>query len=197
MQKGRRESSTVKGMTSHALLDSHVEQAILVVRGQRVMLDSTLAGLYGVQTGALVQALKRNSERFPDDFCFQLEPDEVENLISQSVISSSGHGGRRSAPYVFTEQGVAMLSSVLRSARAIAVNVEIMRAFVRLREELAANKELAQRFAELEARIDKRLAHQDEAIVDILKAIRALMNPSQRGKRSIGFVTDQVKGKPG
>lgn len=166
-----------------------IANAILIVRGHRVMVDVDLAGLYGVPTKVLLQAVRRNAERFPEDFMFELEPGEWEVLRSQIVTSKEGRGGRRYAPYVFTEQGVAMLSSVLRSPRAIAVNVEIMRAFVRLREVLAANKELAKQFAALEARIDRRLADQDQAIVEILQAIRKLMAPHSPGpKRKIGFV---------
>src|SRR5687767_8825910 len=112
-------------------------QRICVVRGHRVMLDADLAELYGVPTKVLLQAVRRNGERFPEDFRFQLEPDESEALRSQFVTSKkTGRGGRRYAPFVFTEQGVAMLSSVLRSPRAIAINIEIMRAFVKLREVL-------------------------------------------------------------
>lgn len=107
---------------------TNIATRIAQVRGQRVMLDADLAELYGVETRALVQAVKRNVERFPDDFCFQLEPDETERLRSQTVISKAGRGGRRTAPYALTEQGVSMLSSVLRSPRAIAINIEIMRA---------------------------------------------------------------------
>jgi hypothetical protein len=142
-----------------------------------------------VPTKALLQAVRRNAERFPEDFMFELEAEEWEGLRSQIVTSNVGRGGRRYAPFVFTEQGVAMLSSVLRTPRAIAVNIEIMRAFVRLREVLAANKELAKQFAALEARIDRRLADQDQAIVEILHAIRELMNPpANAAKRKIGFV---------
>ncbi len=129
------------------------------------MLDADLADLYGVPTKVLLQAVRRNAERFPEDFLFQLSNQELRDLRSQFVTSS--WGGRRTAPYVFTEQGVAMLSAVLRSPRAIAVNIEIMRAFVRLREVLATNKALARQFAALEARIDRRLADQDQAIVEI------------------------------
>jgi len=140
----------------------------------------------------LLQAVKRNSERFPADFMFQLTEQEFARLRSQNVTSnaSPGRGGRRYAPFAFTEQGVAMLSSVLRSARAIAVNVEIMRAFVRLREMIGTNKELACKLGELEARIEKRLTKHDQAIADILEAIRELMRPPPlpRG-RTIGFVT--------
>ncbi len=166
-----------------------IANAILIVRGHRVMVDVDLAVLYGVPTRVLLQAVRRNAERFPEDFMFELGPEEWAVLRSQIVTSKEGRGGRRYAPYAFTEQGVAMLSSVLRSPRAIAVNVEIMRAFVRLREVLAANKELAKQFAALEARIDKRLADQDQAIVEILRAIRELMSPPSSGpKRKIGFV---------
>jgi hypothetical protein len=160
---------------------------ILVVRGCRVMLDADLAVLYGVPTKALLQAVRRNAERFPEDFMFELSGQELRDLRSQSVTSS--WGGRRTTPCAFTEQGVAMLSSVLRTPRAIAVNIEVMRAFVRLREMFAANVELAKRLDELEARIDKRLADQDQAIVEILQAIRRLMSPPASGpKRKIGFM---------
>lgn len=162
---------------------------IHLVRGHRVMLDADLAALYGVQTKVFVQAVKRNLARFPEDFMFQLSDEEWDVLRSQSVTSNLGRGGRRYAPYGFTEQGVAMLSSVLGSDRAIAVNIEIMRAFVRLRDLLASNKELAQRFADLERRLERKLAVHDQAIADILDAIRQLMNPPEPPKRPIGFVT--------
>ena len=168
-------------------------QHICLVRGHRVMLDSILADLYGVETRVLIQAVKRNRERFPQDFCFQVEPHEAQVLKSQIVRSSRGHGGRRTSPFAFTEQGVAMLSSVLRSGPAIALNIEIMRAFVRLREVLAANKELARQFTALEARIDKRLADQDLAIADIMRAIRTLISPDRPTKPPIGFVRDEVE----
>ena len=122
-------------------MQPHIARHILSLRDQRVMLDAELAALYGVETKVLVQAIKRNIERFPADFMFQLSAEEFANLRSQFVTSSSGYGGRRYAPYAFTEQGVAMLSSVLNSPRAIAVNIEIMRAFVRLRGLLAAIKD--------------------------------------------------------
>jgi hypothetical protein len=162
----------------------------LVLRGHKVLLDADLAALYGVETRVLAQAVKRNLERFPDDFMFQLDADEREALRSQSVISNTpGRGGRRYATYEFTEQGVAMLSSVLNSPRAIAVNIEIMRAFVRLREMIASNKELAMRLDELEARIERKLCTHDQAIAGILDAIRALMHsPEPTKKRRNGFV---------
>ena len=154
-----------------------IEQAILVIRGQRVMLSLDLAALYDVEPGALVQAVKRNAERFPDDFVFQLTPDEHRILKSQSVISS--WGGRRHPPYAFTEQGVAMLSSVLRSKRAVQVNVEIIRAFVRLRRILAENAGLAQRLDDLEKKYDIQF----KVVFD---AIRKLMQPPEPKRRRIG-----------
>ncbi len=168
----------------------HISRSILVLRGHKVLLDEELAALYGVTTSALVQAVKRNIGRFPPDFMFQLTAAERDVLRSQSVISTPSRGGRRYMPYVFTEQGVAMLSSVLGSERAIAVNIEIMRAFVRMRELLASNKQLAHRIDELEARIEKKLATHDEAIAAILSAIRQLMSPPAPKRRPIGFTAD-------
>src|SRR4030066_1592436 len=124
-----------------------IERKIYLIRGQKVMLDNDLAKLYKVETRTLIQAVKRNTERFPPDFMFQLTNQEVISLRSQFVISKTGRGGRRYLPYVFTEQGVAMLSSVLNSERAILVNIAIMRAFVKLREILSVNKELAHKLA--------------------------------------------------
>ena len=141
-------------MTAASIPSERIERAILVLRGHRVILDCDLAALYGVPTKVLLQALKRNPERFPADFMFQMKKQEVAILRSQFVTSS--WGGRRYMPYVFTEQGVAMLSSVLNSPRAIAVNIEIMRAFVRLRFILASNKQLARRLDALEAKTDAR-----------------------------------------
>jgi len=154
------------------------EQSILVFRGHKVLLDEDLAVLYGVATKVLLQAIKRNIGRFPEDFMFQLTAAEWAVLRSQSVTSKLQHGGRRYTPYVFTEQGVAMLSSVLNSERAITINIEIMRAFVKLRDLLSSNRELARRFAQLETRLDKKLTEHDEAIAAILSAIRQLMGKS-------------------
>jgi hypothetical protein len=156
-----------------------IEQSILWIRYHRVMLDADLAALYGVETGQLVRAVKRNISRFPHDFMFQLSKDEFENL--RCHFGSSSHwGGRRYPPYAFTEQGVAMLSSVLRSKRAIRVNIEIMRAFVRLRQILASNKELAKRLDELEKKYDAQF----KVVFD---AIRQLMAPPEPKRRPIGF----------
>jgi hypothetical protein len=163
---------------------------ILVLRGHRVLLDSNLADLYGVATKVLVQAVKRNIQRFPEDFMMQLTAAEWVVLRSQFVTSKTNRGGRRYLPFAFTEQGVAMLSSVLGSERAISVNIEIMRAFVRMRQLLGSNKELARRFAQLEARIDKKLAEHDGAITAILSAIRELMNPPAPKRRPVGFTAN-------
>jgi hypothetical protein len=158
-----------------------IARAILVIRREKVMLDSDLAALYGVTTGNLNKAVKRNAERFPIDFMFQIDAEEVANLRFQFGISS--WGGRRRRPYAFTEQGVAMLSSVLNSVRAVKVNIAIMRAFVKLRETLDTNRELARKFTELEWRVGKH----DEEIASILEAIRQLMTPPETPPREIGF----------
>jgi hypothetical protein len=156
-----------------------IEEHILLVRGHRVMLDARLAELYRVETGALNRAIKRNSSRFPGDFMFQLTLEEVKNLRFHFGISSlARHGGRRYSPRVFTEQGVAMLSSVLHSKRAIRVNVEIMRAFVRLRSILSSHSDLARRLDELEQRYDSQFK-------SVFDAIRELMDkPKEIGFRA-------------
>ena len=157
-----------------------IETRIFLVRGEKVMLSTHLAELYDVEPRALIQAVKRNIERFPEDFMFQLDADEFTNLKSQIVISSWG-GARRAAPYAFTEQGVSMLSSVLRSKRAVMANVEIMRAFVRLRQMLASNVALARKLAALEKKYDAQF----KVVFD---AIRELMTPPDpKRKRPIGF----------
>lgn len=166
-----------------------ITQSILVFRGHKVLLDEGLAALYAVATKVLLQAVKRNIRRFPADFMFQLNAAEWAVLRSQNVTSTL-RGGRRYAPYVFTEQGVAMLSSILSSERAIDINIEIMRAFVKLRELLSSNRELARRFAQLETRLDKKLTEHDQAIAAILSAIRELMNPPPPKRRGIGFTAD-------
>jgi hypothetical protein len=173
-------------MPARAPAAERVGQFILLIRRQRVLLDEDLAALYGVETRVLLQAVKRNFERFPPDFMFELSAPEWTALRSQSVTSKLGSGGRRYAPYAFTEQGVAMLSSVLNSDRAIAVNIEIMRAFVRIRRLLETDRSLARKFN----RIERRLASHDEAIVGILSAIRQLMKPPDPKRRGIGFTAD-------
>ena len=167
-----------------------IAKSILVLRHQNILLDCDLAALYGVTTKRLNEQVKRNLARFPIDFMFQLTAEEETALRSHFATSkkpTANRGGRRYLPYAFTEQGVAMLSSVLSTERAVAVNIEIMRAFVRMRSVLAANKELARRFAELENRLDKKTATQDKAIAAIMSAIRQLMNPPIRRTRGIGF----------
>ena len=157
-----------------------IEKAIYFIRGEKVMLDRDLALLYGVETKILNKAVKRNFQRFPPDFMFQLTEDEAETLRFQIGTSNKGRGGRRYLPYVFTEQGVAMLSSVLNSQRAIVVNIEIMRAFVKLRQLLASNTELARRLDELESKYDKQFKI-------VFVAIRQLMAKPVRDRKEIGF----------
>ena len=157
-----------------------IENLIILVRGQKVMLDQDLATLYGVETRKLVQAVKRNIDRFPEDFMFQLTKDEFDLLRSQ-IVTSKQRGGRRYPPYAFSEQGVAMLSSVLNSKLAIHVNIEIMRAFVRLRKMIASHVELSRKFEKLEKKYDSKF----KVIFDILKR---LMEPPDKKKRPIGFL---------
>jgi hypothetical protein len=157
----------------------YVERVILVVRGHRVILDADLAAMYGVAPKVLNRAVKRNLERFPEDFMFQLSRRESDHLRSQTVTSRSW-GGRRYLPHAFTEQGVAMLSSVLRSARAVQVNIEIMRAFVRLRQILQSNAELAKKLDALEKKYDAQFSV-------VFEAIRELMEPQPDAKNPIGF----------
>jgi hypothetical protein len=160
---------------------SRIRQSIFFIRGQKVILDAHLAELYAVETRALIQAVTRNATRFPRDFMFQLTKREFANLRSQIVISSLW-GGRRSAPYAFTEQGVAMLSSVLHSKRAIAVNVEIMRTFVELRRLVSDHADLAQRISDLEKRYDGQF----QVVFD---AIRTLITPREKPQRRIGYLS--------
>jgi hypothetical protein len=197
------------GSEGALLAAGSIERAVLIVRAQKVLLDADLAALYGVETKALNRAVKRNVERFPADFMFQLTPAEVQTLRFQSGTSRAeakratkpeaatkdaatssdtaepgeGHGGRRYLPYAFTEQGVAMLSSVLHSPRAVQVNIEIMRAFVRLRHILQQNNELSRKLSALERKYDAQFRI-------VFDAIRELMTPlpgSEKPKRGIGF----------
>src|SRR5947207_11148612 len=169
-------------MSKEIIPIQQIAQSIYLIRGQRVMLSQDLAILYGVAVKVLNQAVKRNAVRFPIDFVFQLKAEELANLKSQFVTSSWG-GPRRARPYAFTEQGVAMLSSVLKSERAVKVNIAIMRAFVKLRQTLETNRELAQKFEELEKRVGKH----DKEIAAIIDAIRQLMASPEKPKREIGF----------
>lgn len=171
-----------KSKKSRAIVPSQqVAGKILFLRGTRVLLDSDLAKLYGVKTAALNRAVQRNSERFPDDFMFQLNEKEAEVLRCQSGTSKrEGRGGRRYAPYAFTEQGVAMLSSVLRSSRAVQVNIAIMRTFVRLREMLATNQKLRHKIEEMEKRYDAKFQV-------VFAAIESMLEDEDLPKPSIGF----------
>jgi hypothetical protein len=185
-------------VTSEAVVPlERVERRILLIRSQKVMLDADLAELYGVTTKRLNEQVRRNVDRFPEDFMFQLTDvemaalrsqsaasnegqDEESVLRSQSATSNEGRGGRRYRPYAFTEQGVAMLSSVLRSPRAVQVNIAIMRAFVKLREMLASHRDLARRLEEMEERYDAQFK-------DVFDAIRELMEPPEKPRPRIGF----------
>lgn len=172
-------------MSENALVPKEViKKRILLIRGQKVMLDADLAELYRVETKAVKRAVKRNAARFPEDFCFQLSIVEVEDL--RYHFGASSWGGSRYAPFAFTEQGVAMLSSVLHSKRAVKVNIEIMRAFVRLRELLSSHKDLARKLEELDGKYDAQF----KVVFD---AIRQLMTPPAKPKKQIGFKVGEPK----
>ena len=180
----------VKRVRTAALVPmERIERAIYLIRGEKIMLDEDLAGLYGVETRVLNQAVRRHLSRFPQDFMFPLSPREFANLKSQSVTSS--WGGRRKPPMAFTEQGVAMLASVLNSERAIEVNILIVRAFVRLRQVLGANAELARKVDELGERLDTH----DQAIAVLFDEIRKLLEPpAESSKGRIGFKPNRERG---
>ena len=163
-----------------------IESKILVIRDQRVLLDSDLADLYGVETGALVRSVKRNIERFPAEFMFQLNNQEFTFLKCQTGISSLGHGGRRTPPYAFTEQGVAMLSSVLKSKKAIQINIAIMKTFVQMRKMIRDDEFTQARLDDIEDRLG---AHEFQtlAVLDQLGAIKKKLAPQKSNKPLIGF----------
>ena len=164
-----------------------------MVRGQRVMLDSDLAKLYGVTTAALNQAVQRNADRFPEDFAYQLTQQELTNLMSQIVTSNKGgRGGRRKLPWAFTEHGVAMLSSVLRSPTAVRVNIEIMRTFVRLRRLMATPGELVEQLT----RLAETVKLHDGQIQAIVQVLSQMMERPEEPKRRIGFHVQKEEGKP-
>lgn len=182
-KKASTKKAATKAITAQGLIKADVvsiNQRIHVVCGQRVMLDSDLAELYGVQTKVFNQAVQRNIKRFPEDFMFQLTEEEHESLRSQFVTSNAKRGGRRYLPYVFTEQGVAMLSSVLNSERAIEVNIEIMRAFVGLRKIMSSHEQLAAKVEQLEKKYDKQFAV-------VFQAIKQMMEIPVKQTRKIGF----------
>jgi hypothetical protein len=182
--RGRHRSAA----SAPALVPEQIDRSILVIRGHKVLLDSQLGAFYGVETKVLNQAVKRNQERFPDDFMFQLSDEEFENWRSQIVTSNpAAKMGVRRKPYAFTEQGVAMLSGVLRSPRAVEVNIQIMRAFVRLRQLLSVHKELAERLTKLEA----QMRHRDHAVAQqfqqAFSLLDQLFNPPSPLRKRIGF----------
>jgi hypothetical protein len=160
-----------------------IERRIYLIRGHKVMIDVDLAELYGVPTHRLNERVKRNRKRFPEDFMFQLTKEEAENLRSQFAISRSGHGGRRSLPFVFTEQGVAMLSTVLNSEQAIAVNITIMRAFVKLRQMLESNAELNRKFAA----VIRKLSTHDKYFKVVFDELKRLTEQPTPSRKQIGF----------
>jgi hypothetical protein len=165
-----------------------IARAIRVLRGRRVLLDAELAVLYGVTTRRLNEQVRRNRKRFPGDFLFELTAEEFANLKSQFATSS--WGGRRKLPLAFTEHGAIQAATILNSPRAVEMSVYVVRAFVKLREVLSTNRELARRFEQLESRLDSRLTEHDEAIAAILSAIRELMKPPDSPRRGIGFTAD-------
>jgi hypothetical protein len=160
-----------------------IENLIFIIRGQRVMLDADLAALYGVPTKVFNQAIKRNLNRFPGDFMFQLTEEETQSLRSQIVTSKQGRGGRRYLPYAFTEHGTVMAANILNSDRATQASVFVVRAFVKLREILATHKEIAAKVAELE----RKLTSHDRQIIEIVKVIKKLMTPPKADPKPIGF----------
>jgi hypothetical protein len=170
-----------------------IERLIVLLRGHKVMLDSDLARLDGVTTTRLNQQVRRNPDRFPLDFMFQLTTDEFADLMLQNATSSSGYGGRRKRPYAFTEHGAIMLASVLNSPVAVRARLQVVRAFVRLRQLLASDQELARKLAELE----QRVAGHDEHIQSLFEAIRRLMAPPTTERKRIGFEVRERRARYG
>ena len=172
-----------KENTNSVIPIERIASAIYLIRDQKVMLDSDLAELYGVTTGALNQAVSRNKDRFPEDFAFQLNDEEFQSLISQTVISNTGRGGRRKLPRAFTQEGVAMLSGILRSKKATQVNIAIMRTFVRLREMLATHKDIA-----------RKIEEHDQQIAILYEHVKTLLEPPDPPKKNpIGFIHPKEK----
>lgn len=178
--------------TSALVLTKKVATKILILRNQKVILDSDLAELYGVPVKQLNQQVKRNAERFPQDFLFTLTKAEDESLRSQTVTSKVGHGGRRYLPHAFTEHGAIMAASVLNSKRAIEMSILVVRAFVQMREALRANQRVEAKLAELETRLDTH----DTEIQDLVEAIRELLTPLPANDRRIGFEAPAESDKP-
>ena len=179
-------------MSNKTIMPLHIENRILTMRGQKVMIDADLADLYGVQTKRLNEQVRRNRERFPDDFMFQLTQAEKDE-----VVANCDHLAKlkfaAALPLAFTEHGALMVSAILNTPRAVEVSVYVVRAFVQLREVLASNKELARQLKALEQRIEKKLGSHDQAIAGIIDTLRQLMSPTTTAKRRIGFVIDDEK----
>ena len=179
-------------MSNKTIVPLHIENRILTMRGQKVMIDADLADLYGVQTKRLNEQVRRNHERFPDDFMFQLT-----QAVKDEVVANCDHLAKlkfaAALPLAFTEHGALMVSAILNTPRAVEVSVYVVRAFVQLREVLASNKELARQLKALEQRIEKKLSTHDQAIAGIIDTLRQLMSPTTTAKRRIGFVIDDEK----
>ena len=178
--------------TKHALATTElIEPVIRVIRGQRVILDSDLAKIYGTSTTRLNEQVKRNKNRFPPDFLFELTEQEWKSLMSQFAISKKGRGGRRKLPYAFTEHGAVMVANILSSERAVAMSVYVVRAFVKLREVLASTEELAKKLDDVERKLTGRLDVHEKAIIELFARIRTLLKPPppqpETKRRRIGF----------
>lgn len=168
----------------------HIDSVIHTVRGERVILDTDLAGIYGIPTFRLNEAVKRNRERFPADFLFQLTSEEYADLTSQFAMSKKGRGGRRTLPYAFTEHGAVMAANILNSQRAVQMSIFVVRAFIKMRQTMLANKVLLEKLQELEAKLTQRLDSHEQAIVYVLHELQKLMEPLQLPepkRRPIGF----------
>ena len=192
-------------MAKKALIVSQkkIEAQILDIRGQRVILDSDLAKIYGVPTFRFNEAVKRNRDRFPKDFMFRLTREEVTILTSQNAMSRSGHGGRRTLPYAFTEHGAVMAANILKSPRAVQMSVFVVRAFVKMRQLLVAQRDLAKKLFELEKKLTERLDVHETAIVEVLRQITTLLTPPppkpkpEPPRRQIGFRVEEKRKKYG
>lgn len=192
MPRKETKTSPSKSRIANSLLARDIARTILVLRGHRVILDADLARLYGVTTKRLNEQVKRNAVRFPADFAFRLTRAEVRTLNrSQIATGSRKHRDPRNSPIAFTEHGAVMAGTVLNSSHAVEMTIFVVRAFVQLRELLASNKDLAHRLDELEARIEKKLSRHDDAIANMLAAIRQLMTPPEPKRRGIEFVIDK------
>jgi hypothetical protein len=178
-----------------------IESSIIEIRGSKVILDTDLAAIYGVQTFRFNEAVKRNRDRFPSDFMFQLTKEEVTSLTSQNAMSKRGRGGRRTLPYAFTEHGAVMAANILKSPRAVQMSVFVVRAFVKMREMLIGQRDLAKKLADLEERLTERLDIHETAIVEVLRQVMTLLTPTKnpliKPKKKIGFEVKEPKGRYG